>query len=212
MALVHVTTMSVSKPEMLAAWLPAQPWFEGDVSQLVEIAQYRFDDPEGEVGLNGVLVTAGDDTVYHVPMTWRAEPLEGGEEFFIGNTEHGVLGKRWGYDGIGDPVFRAELARVIAQGGSEVEIWVRDPEGNLTERVQTIHLRGSGEDGAAVPDVSAVEITVDGASSVASTGLAALRLVRVVRDGGRGLVPAGAATLVGTWPGQDEPAVIATLE
>lgn len=212
MALVHVTTMSVSKIDMLAAWLPSQSWFDGDATQLVEVAQYRFDDPEGEVGLNGVLVTAGDDTVYHVPMTWRAELLEGGEEFFIGNTVHGVLGTRWGYDGIGDPVFRAELARAIAQGGTEVRIMVQDAEGNLTERVQNIHLTGSGEPGSPVPDLSAALVSVDGASSTASTGLATLRLVRAVRENTGGLVPAGAGTLTGTWPGQEEPAVIATLE
>jgi hypothetical protein len=51
MAVMHPTTLVPSKLELLAAWLPSQPWFDGDASRLESLGAYRFDDPVGDVGL-----------------------------------------------------------------------------------------------------------------------------------------------------------------
>jgi hypothetical protein len=48
MALMHQTTMTPSKLELLAAWLPSQPWFVGDANSLVSLSGFRLDDPAGE--------------------------------------------------------------------------------------------------------------------------------------------------------------------
>ena len=50
MGLMHLTTMTPSKLELLAAWLPSQPWFVGDANSLVSLSGFRLDDPAGEVG------------------------------------------------------------------------------------------------------------------------------------------------------------------
>ena len=210
MALLYThTTLVPGKLELLAEWLPAQPWFSGDASKLDLVAEYRFDDPEGEVGLNGLLVTAGDSTVYNVPLTYRGAALEQGEQFLVGKMEHGVLGPRWASEAIGDPVFRAVLAQTITQGGAGAEELVHDGTGNVESRTRLVQLRGSGEPGAPIPEMWAAEVTRDGVSSVASTGLVKLSVVHVPTAA---LAPgAGVQTLTATWPGQETPAVIATL-
>jgi hypothetical protein len=113
MALIHHTTMTPTKLELLAAWLPRQPWHQGDgTTDLRRAGGFRLDDPEGEVGIEFMVVTDGP-VVYHVPMTYRGAPLEGAEQALIGTSEHGVLGTRWLYDGIHDPVLRAQLTALL---------------------------------------------------------------------------------------------------
>ena len=46
-----------------------------------------------------MLVSDADGTTYVVPMTYRGAPLAGADEALIGTSEHGVLGRRWIYDG-----------------------------------------------------------------------------------------------------------------
>lgn len=209
MALMHpTTTLTPTKLELLAVWLPNQPWFDGDAAQLERVGEYRFDDPEGEVGLNGLLFTAGSDTVYHVPLTYRSAPLEAAEEFFVGTMEHGVLGTRYVTQAIGDPVYRAALAQTIAQGGAGADEFEQDAAGNVSPRAIAVPLRGSGEPDAAVPEVWAAEVTVEGGSSVADTGFTSLRVIHVLAD----VAPsAGARVLEATWAGRNTPVVIAEL-
>lgn len=202
------TTMSPTKLELIATWLSAQPWFEGEASQLERVGEYRFDDPEGEVGLNGVLVTAGSETVYHVPLTYRGAPLDEGEAFSVGTSEHGVLGTRWVTAAIGDPVYRAVLAQTIAQGDTGAEEFISDEAGNVTQREIVVRVQGSGHADAQVPEMWAAEVSVIGTSSVASTGFATLGVIHVL-DGTATVL--NAQTLTATWPGQQSPVVIATL-
>jgi hypothetical protein len=54
-----------------------------------------------------------EPTAYLVPLTYRGAPLEGAERALIGTMEHGVLGRRWAYDGCHDPVLVAELLSLI---------------------------------------------------------------------------------------------------
>lgn len=121
MAIVHDTTMSPGKLELLAAWLPAQPWFarSGREPELTKAGGFRFDDPRGEVGIEFMLVADGP-VVYQVPMAYHGRELPGADGRLIGTSEHGVLGHRWIYDGIRDPVLVAQLVAFF-QGEVEAQ-------------------------------------------------------------------------------------------
>src|SRR5690349_628864 len=82
------------------------------------IGSYRFDDPDGRVGMETHLLVAGA-TWFQVPLTYRDEPLEGGEDALITEMEHSVLGTRWVYDGLRDPLFVVMLAGVAMTGQGE---------------------------------------------------------------------------------------------
>lgn len=110
MAVIHHTTMQPGKLELLAEWLPEQPWFRG-TGALTRAGGFRLDDPAGEVGIEFMVVLAGAGEAYLVPMTYRGTPLEGAG--LIGTAQHGVLGTRWIYDGEHDPVLRAQLAALL---------------------------------------------------------------------------------------------------
>ncbi|GAA2657430.1 maltokinase N-terminal cap-like domain-containing protein [Streptomyces lunalinharesii] len=114
MAAIHHTTLKPTKLELLTDWLPGQPWFRGDhpSPELTKAGGFRLDDPQGEVGIECLVVTDASGAVprsYFVPLTYRGAPLDGAERALVGTTQHGVLGKRWIYDGAHDPVFAAEL-------------------------------------------------------------------------------------------------------
>ena len=72
---IHDAILTPTKLELLAAWLPAQPWFEGKADDLTKVASFRFVDPEGEVGIETILVASAGVT-YQVPVTYRGEPLD----------------------------------------------------------------------------------------------------------------------------------------
>ncbi|MFD6911419.1 1,4-alpha-glucan branching protein [Streptomyces virginiae] len=119
MAVIHRTTMSPGKLELLAGWLPLRPWYRGGSGgpQLSKAGGFRLDDPEGEVGIEFMVVTdaVGDDPVtYLVPLTYRGAPLKGAEDGLIGTSEHGVLGRRWIYDGAHDAVLVEQLLALLA--------------------------------------------------------------------------------------------------
>jgi Maltokinase N-terminal cap domain len=121
MAIVHNTTMNPGKLELLAAWLPAQPWFasNGREPELTKVGGFRLDDPRDEVGIEFMLVADGP-VVYQVPMTYHGRELPGADGRLIGTSEHGVLGRRWIYDGIRDPVLVAQLVAFF-QGEAEAQ-------------------------------------------------------------------------------------------
>ncbi|MDQ0988878.1 1,4-alpha-glucan branching protein [Streptomyces sp. V3I7] len=123
MAMIHRTTMNPTKLELLQPWLPAQPWYVGQGGRpvLSRVGGFRLDDPEGEVGIEFMVVAdeSGDEPVaYHVPLTYRAAPLDGADDALLGTSEHGVLGTRWIYDGTHDPVLVATLFALL-QGDAE---------------------------------------------------------------------------------------------
>jgi hypothetical protein len=120
MAVIHHTTLKPSKLELLAQWLPTRPWYRGGAGapapELVKCGGFRLDDPEGEVGIEFMVAidtSTPEPTTYLVPLTYRSAPLEGAEDALIGTMEHGVLGKRWAYDGCFDPVLVTELLALI---------------------------------------------------------------------------------------------------
>jgi hypothetical protein len=117
MATIHTgTTLTPGKLELLADWLPRQPWYRaaGRSPELARAGGFRLDDPTGEVGIECMVVTdAHTDTTYFVPMTYRAEPLPGAEDGLIGTSQHGVLGTRWIYDAAHDPVAVTQLLEFV---------------------------------------------------------------------------------------------------
>ncbi|WP_306371308.1 1,4-alpha-glucan branching protein [Nocardiopsis sp. CC223A] len=113
MAVVHRTTLTPTKLELLRDWLPAQPWYPGERSDPAKAGGFRLDDPQGEVGIEFMVVTDGG-AAYHVPLTYRGAPLEGARDALVGTAEHGVLGRRWVYDGTRDPVLVAQLLALLA--------------------------------------------------------------------------------------------------
>ncbi|WP_405908660.1 MULTISPECIES: maltokinase N-terminal cap-like domain-containing protein [unclassified Streptomyces] len=119
MASIHRTTMTPTKLELLTDWLPKQSWYAGDAAtpDLVKAGGFRLDDPAGAVGIEFMVVVdaSGQDPVaYLVPMSYRDAALDGAPaEALIGTSEHGVLGTRWIYDGVHDPVLMAQLGALL---------------------------------------------------------------------------------------------------
>ncbi|MGW3649547.1 maltokinase N-terminal cap-like domain-containing protein [Streptomyces sp. NPDC000878] len=125
MAVIHRTTMSPGKLELLTTWLPTRPWYVGTgrAPELTKVGGFRLDDPEGEVGIEFMVVTDASGKTprsYHVPLSYRGAPLDGADEALVGTSEHGALGKRWVYDGTHDPVLVAQLISLL-QGRTEAQ-------------------------------------------------------------------------------------------
>lgn len=201
MALLHKATLTPSKLELLTAWLPTRPWF-GSEADLKQAGAYRFDDPAGEVGLEAFILEVGDGSVVHVPLTYRAAPVAGAEEFLVGTTEHSVLGSRWVYDGCGDPVWVAQMADAILTGAPQAEELV-EVEGGLVPREPTATVRGSGSGNTPVVVPDTLSCDDDGPTTVVRADGLELVVVRVL-----GAEVPAEQTLTGSWAGGG-PAVLA---
>jgi hypothetical protein len=207
-AVIHRAQITPTKAELIAGWLPSQRWSGEDPSPFELVGAYRFDDPAGEVGIETHLVRTGRGDVLQVPLTYRGAPLDRAERHLVGTTEHSQLGRRWVYDGCGDPVYAAVLAAVIRTGGREAEQWV-ETDGEPVRREVNTHVTGSGTPGADVPTIDAATPTDSPtATTIAAPGH---RLVVLRFLGSPAAGPGGADALTGTWPGQDEPTLLAYL-
>ncbi|PPF84116.1 hypothetical protein C5B96_07755 [Subtercola sp. Z020] len=236
MALLHKAVLTPSKLELLQGWVPAQPW--GGGGALEQVGAFRFDDPAGEVGIETLLVRAGDGPVLHVPLTYRSAPLEGAGAGLIGTMEHSLLGERWVYDGAADPVYASVLATVVLNGGSHAEQhWVID--GETVEKPLDTFAEGTGgaaELGATAP-VPVEPVVLDAVTVESGPESSLVRgrarsggelLIEVVRRvAGEGSVSAEdaasaaraeaatavsgeSALLVGRWPGEPAPRLLAS--
>ncbi|MFI6943645.1 1,4-alpha-glucan branching protein [Streptomyces sp. NPDC050418] len=176
MAEIHQTTLTPTKTELLAEWLPGRPWYRGgtEAPELTKAGGFRLDDPAGEVGIEFMVVGTAD-AAYLTPMTYRGAPLDGAEDALIGTSEHGVLGKRRLYDGAHDPVLVAELAALFEGRATAQAQNVSDQEDREVEVV-----RADGPLGAA--RIAAVTDTEAG-TEIRLTGGAVLRLARALAPG-----------------------------
>ena len=206
MAILHKAVLRPTKLELLATWLPAQPWFpEGGVSDLSRVGAYRFDDPADEVGIETMIVRAGDGPLVQVPLTYRPSPLEGADQWLIGTADHSALGKRWVYDGCGDPVYATALATAILAGQTQADLFY-EVDGRRERKEDPTRVAGSGTPGTVVAPVGTAVPTTDGTVTVIKAGEVELRIFRVLGDA---VDPAGAQTLTGTWNEGDAPVVLA---
>ncbi|MEV0767119.1 maltokinase N-terminal cap-like domain-containing protein [Nocardia salmonicida] len=122
MAVIHQTTVTPSKRDLVATWLPSRQWYRGTTPHIRKAGGFRLDDPAGEVGIEFLLFvddSGADEVLYQVPLTYRGAPLPGGDAALVGTAEHGVLGRRWIYDGTRDRRRRGSTDRSDEGSGSE---------------------------------------------------------------------------------------------
>ncbi|WP_405527858.1 1,4-alpha-glucan branching protein [Streptomyces avidinii] len=188
MAVIHHTTLTPTKLELLADWLPSRPWYHGGTgtARLARAGGFRLDDPEDVVGIEFMVVTdgSGDEPVaYLVPLTYRGAPLAGAEEGLVGTLMHGTLGRRWVYDGAHDLVLVEQLlallaGRTTAQAQSESDTPDPTVEVRAGRRGVPAHPAGPGK----VSDTA--EATVIGVGPAGRPEpLYDLTLTRVLRPG-----------------------------
>ena len=207
MALLYVADLTPSKLDLLRSWVPSQPWWTAPAEPIELAGAYRFDDPDGEVGIEIHLLRGADGSVVQVPTTYRAGPLAGADAALIGTVEHSVLGTRWVYDGCHDPVYVEALATAIATGGTQADLQVQSPDGEVAIRAAITRVQGSGA-GSAVSVDSVPVVSSDQATTTIQSGELELIVQRAID---RQVTSAGQLTLIGTWPGQDQPALLAQL-
>ncbi|TQL70639.1 hypothetical protein FB381_4578 [Nocardioides albertanoniae] len=195
MAIVHKATLTPSKAEIFGAWLADQPWRPGDLSRL--IGGYRFDDPAGKVGIECVLLDAGDSVV-HLPVTYREAPLEGAEDFRLSTCEHSALGTRYVYDACADPVAVRVLLTAALTGASQEPIDVYDESGFVERRDAVVTAVGSGSRPRnAAPSFDGVTIRSHGAETHVEAGSFAIVVKRLVD----GSAADGDESIDVAWPG-----------
>ncbi|GAA2937877.1 maltokinase N-terminal cap-like domain-containing protein [Streptomyces enissocaesilis] len=200
MAVIHHTVLKPTKLELLTSWLPSRPWYCGNTGEpiLAKAGGFRLDDPQGEVGIEFIVVTdtsGPHPTTYLVPLAYRGAPLDGLEHALVGTMEHGVLGRRWAYDGCHDPVLVAQLL-ALAEG--RVQAQDQDTS-DVPDREVTRAYTGE--------DFTSPDFTTTATDDQEGTGLPAqhgmtLRLHRVLRpmpDGPPPLPQGAAGHVAGTW-------------
>ena len=205
MALLHRATIRPTKAELLADWVPTQPWGE---PELELVGAYRFDDPDGAVGIETHVASTAAGHLLQVPLTYRDAPLADAERFLICTMEHSVLGQRWIYDATGDPVYAAVLASVLLAGVGQAEELV---EGADAPREPSMRVTGSSSRSTAVPPVGEVSVSSDGSTTVMDLSGALRIVLRRRLDQQAGPTDHDAA-LSGTWSGIESPVLLAYVD
>jgi Maltokinase N-terminal cap domain len=204
MALFHSATITPTKAELIADWAPSQPWGPQADVPIEVIGSYRFDDPDARVGMETHLVTAGD-TLLEIPLTYRDEPLDGADEALIVEMQHSVLGTRWVYDGLRDPLLVVMLAAVAMTGQGEALGMVRY-DGRWYIAPSNVRIQGGGWTQERVPvDRFAVE---DDDMTRVVFGNDRFELTVYRRPVPR---PRPSIGLTATWNGQSSPVVLAEV-
>ena len=204
MALYHDATVSPTKPEMLQQLLASEPWATVADGPAEVIGAYRFDDPEGRVGMETHVVRAGS-VVLQVPLTYRDEPSPAAESAFVCETEHTALGTRWVYDGLGDPTYVTMLAAVSLTGQGEA-LGMVSYDGVWHIAPTHVRIRGGGWTQERVP-VDGFAPTSDSTTSVGfrNDGFD-LTFHRVLSP-----APQPPMGLTATWTGQPEPVLLTEI-
>lgn len=152
---IYDAVLRPGKLELLRGWIAHQPWFDGEPELLEQVTAYRFVDPDGEVGMESFLVSDGART-FHVPVTYRGAELQGAQDALVGTLEHSVLGRRWVYDAPADPVYVAEVLRVISHRDTAAD-HLAMADGTVSP--SPVNVRGGGDgasgdsEAAAAPEV-----------------------------------------------------------
>lgn len=162
MGIFHRATITPTKAEVIATWAPTRPWGPSVDDAIDVIGSYRFDDPDGRVGMETHLVTFGG-ALMQVPLTYRDEPLDGATDAFITEMQHSVLGTRWVYDGLYDPLFVVMLAGVAMTGQGEA-LGMAVYDGRWYIAPSNVRIHGGGWTEERVP-VDHFEVEADEASA-----------------------------------------------
>jgi hypothetical protein len=202
MAVFHRATITPTKLELIAAWAPRQPWGPSAADAIDVIGSYRFDDPDGRVGMEVHLVTAAG-VLFQVPLTYRDEPLAGADAALITKMEHSVLGTRWVYDGLRDPLFVVMLAAVTMTGQGEA-LGMAVYEGRWYVAPTNVRIAGGGWTLERVPVDHFELVTDDETASILRNDRFELRMFRRPAPG-----PRPPIALTATWDEQREPVVLA---
>ncbi|MEV4015165.1 1,4-alpha-glucan branching protein [Nonomuraea angiospora] len=200
MAVIHRTALKPTKLELLTSWLPTRPWYLGSAGEpeLAKAGGFRLDDPQGAVGIEFMVVTDTSGTQpisYLLPLTYRGAPLDGAEHALVGTMEHGVLGRRWAYDGCHDPVLVAQLLALI-------EGRVQAQDQNTSDTPDREVTRSFIGDSPASTDFSATAIDDHEGTELPAPDGSALRLHRVLRpapDSAPLLPPHATGHVAGSW-------------
>jgi len=204
MALFHRSTITPTKAELIAGWALTRPWGPPTGAPITVIGSYRFDDPDGRVGMETHLVSAGD-TLLHVPLSDRDEPLDGAEDALIGEMQHSVLGTRWVYDGLGDPLLVVMLAAVAMTGQGEA-LGMAVYDGRWYVAPSNVRIQGGGWTQERVP-VDRFELgSGDATRAVLRNDRFELTVFRRPVPG-----PRPAIGLTATWDGRPDAVVLAEL-
>ena len=220
---IHHATLRPGKVELVQRWIGAQRWYaaKGTTPALTTVGSYRFVDPDGQVGIETLLVRDGDaassdSVIYQVPLTYRGAPLAGADRALVGTMDHSVLGPRWVYDATHDPAYASELLRTIVAG---------DTEAARSDGVVSVTVRGDGTHPDAAPVLRSAHVLTGEQSNTSiilsvddPTGLVPrdviVKVFRVVAPGDNpdvtvqaalaeadpGLVPDPVGSLRGSWP------------
>ncbi|HEX3002636.1 MAG TPA: 1,4-alpha-glucan branching protein GlgB [Angustibacter sp.] len=215
-------TMSPAFADFLPDWVARQRWYtaKGRRPQLQRIGGLRWQDPDGEVGIETWLVvdTSGERrTVYQVPLTYRGEPLPGADDALVATADHSELGRRYVYDAPHDPAYVRAVMRLVLSGatvssdgpagtGEARGVPQRDVDlTRLGEVVSSRVMRGEQSNTSVVLDLE----TTDGRPPISLI----FKLFRVLSDGlnpdvvvqsaladaGSTLVPRPVGHVIGSW-------------
>ena len=165
MAVIYRADISPTKEEVVAMVLDAASLGTGPVDL---VGGYRFDDPEGEVGVEA-LIARRDGATYHVPVTYRGAPLPGAEDALICTMEHSVLGRRWVHPAHADPVAIACFTRALDGGQDQATMEHHRPDGSVEIVAPAVQARRVGTGGEALAFTTDLAAPVDGATTLVAT-------------------------------------------
>lgn len=149
MAIIYRAQISPSKSELLHDFLAGRSW--GESGELEILGAYRFDDPDGEVGVECHIVRAGE-TIYHLPLSYRGAALEGAQEHLLTRMKHSVLGERYVYDGLGDELVLDCFRRALCGEQGQAELGIYSPtDEHLETRPQAVVLSLEVDEGESLP-------------------------------------------------------------
>jgi hypothetical protein len=143
MGVLRRATITPAKDETINRWAPTQAWGPSIDHELKIVGTFRFDDPQGRVGMETFLATSGTE-LFQIPLTYRDEPLAGADAALITQAHHSVLGNRWVYDGLGDPQFLMMLAAVAMTGNGQALGMFVDENNRWRIVPSAIRLQGGG--------------------------------------------------------------------
>jgi hypothetical protein len=204
MGLFHVATITPSKEDLIADWAPRQPWGPAASAAMEFVGAYRFDDPEGNVGMETFLARSGGD-LFQIPLTYRDAPLEGGDDALISTMNHSALGTRWVYDGLRDPRFVVMMAAVAMTGQGEA-LGMALHEGRWYVAPSKVRIEGGGWTRERVPVDGFALKRDDDVSVTLANDRFELTVFRRPRHESR--PPIG---LTATWVSQPNPVVLAEV-